>query len=86
MTTSDAPLGPRPAEVFTERTGVVDTFDDLAGVGTVIDDATGATWFLHCTRIADGSRTIDVGTPVLFAAVLGPTGPEAGDVAVRPPL
>lgn len=81
MTVPDASLGPEPAEVFTERTGVVGTFDDAAGEGTVIDDATGATWFLHCTRIADGSRTIEVGTSVTFSAKPGPTGFEATDVA-----
>lgn len=81
MTHPDAPLGPQPAEMFTERTGAVGFFDEDAGAGTVVDDVTGATWFLHCTRIADGSRTIEVGTPVRFAAVLGPTGPEAADVA-----
>lgn len=81
MTDPDLPLGPRPSEVFTERTGVVGTFDERVGAGTVVDDGTGATWYLHCTEIADGSRTIEAGTPVRFSAVLGPTGCEAADVA-----
>lgn len=70
------------AAVFATRTGVVTAFDDAAGTGSVVDDASGATWFLHCTRIADGSRTIAVGTPVRFRVEPGPVGVEA--VAVTP--
>lgn len=83
MTTPDAPLGPRPAEVFTERTGVVGAFDEAVGAGTIVDDVTGASWFLHCTQIADGSRTIEDAAPVRFTAVLGPTGFEASHVSSR---
>lgn len=77
-----APTGGRPAEAFTERTGVVATFDDLVGAGTLVDDATGAPWWFHCTRIADGTRTIAIGVPVTFCVEPGPTGLEA--VAVAP--
>lgn len=47
------------------RAGVVDTFDDHAGWGTIRDDD-GAEWFFHCTKIADGTRTITIGTRVNY--------------------
>ena len=71
-----------PAAVFGRHQGEVRTFDDHAGAGTVVDDG-GAAWSFHCTRIADGSRTIAVGAAVGFRVVPGPTGFEAVDVAPR---
>ena len=47
------------------RTGTVERFDDPAGYGTVVDGG-GRSWFFHCTQIADGTRTIAVGTEVTF--------------------
>jgi len=44
--------------------GTVATFDDPRGLGTI--DADGTSYPFHCTAIADGSRTIDVGTEVTF--------------------
>ena len=67
--------------VFDTRIGRVLTFDDQVGAGTVRGDDVGETWFFHCTRIADGSRTINVGAAVTFEVVPGPTGLEA--VAIR---
>ena len=46
-------------------TGVVATFDDAAGLGTIVADD-GTTFAFHCTAIADGSRTIAVDTRVEF--------------------
>ncbi len=67
-----------PAEVFTVRRGVVVAFDDHVGSGTVTDDRPGGrTWSFHCTRIADGSRTIEVGAAVAYLVEPGPTGLEA---------
>jgi cold shock CspA family protein len=54
--------------------GVVAAFDDDKGYGTVRDAATGAELFFHCTAIADGSRTIAIGTPVTFDVVPGRLG------------
>ena len=71
------------AAAFTNRTGVVDTFDDHAGHGTVRDATTDEVWPLHCTRIADGTRSIEVGVTVDFRVDLGPTGLEAVDVVRR---
>ena len=48
-------------------------FDQHAGFGTVRTDD-GAELFFHCTAIADGSRTIDVGVGVTFEVVPGHHG------------
>jgi cold shock CspA family protein len=54
-------------------TGVVESFDDHRGYGTIrADDGTDV--FFHCTRIADGSRTIDVGAAVTYDLVPGHHG------------
>lgn len=74
--------GAEPAEAFTVRTGVVTSFDDHVGAGNLADDATGRTWWFHCTRLADGSRTVALGVAVTFRVEPGPTGLEA--VAVAP--
>lgn len=48
-------------------TGEVTEFDDAAGIGRVRDDeGERAVRFFHCTEIADGSRTIAVGTKVTY--------------------
>ena len=62
------------------RTGVVTAFDDPVGIGTVTEDG-GDPYFFHCTAIADGSRSIEVGARVRFAVVPGRLGRwEATDV------
>jgi cold shock CspA family protein len=47
------------------RTGTVTAFDDPRGLGEVTADD-GTVLAFHCTAIADGSRTIEVGTAVRF--------------------
>ncbi len=48
-------------------TGEVIEFDDAAGIGRVRDDGEpGTDRFFHCTQIADGTRTIAVGTRVRY--------------------
>ena len=69
-----APGGGQPAEAFTERAGVVATFDDQVGAGTIVDDATGAPWRFHCTAVADGTRTIAEGTAVVVDVAPGLPG------------
>jgi cold shock CspA family protein len=65
-------------------TGTVEAFDDAAGFGTVRADD-GTAYFFHCTRIADGSRSIEAGVAVTFEVVAGHLGRwEAA--AVRPAL
>jgi CspA family cold shock protein len=46
-------------------TGTVTEFDDPRGLGTITAED-GTTYPFHCTQIADGSRTIEVGTAVRF--------------------
>ena len=53
--------------------GEVVEFDEDAGYGTV-RAASGDEHFFHCTAIADGSRTIDVGAAVDFVVVPGRLG------------
>ena len=48
-------------------------FDQHAGFGSVQTDD-GTELFFHCTAIADGSRTIEVGTAVTFDVVPGHHG------------
>jgi len=55
------------------RLGEVVAFDAECGLGTV-RDAGGAELPFHCTQIADGSRTIAAGTPVVFVVAPGPLG------------
>jgi cold shock CspA family protein len=43
----------------------VTAFDERAGFGAVTADD-GTEHFFHCTQIADGTRTIAVGTHVTF--------------------
>jgi len=63
-------------------TGRVVAFDEHAGLGLVRDDATGAEHPFHCTAIADGSRTIEAGSPVEFDLVAGGLGRwEAAQIA-----
>lgn len=55
------------------RTGSVTTFDDFRGLGTITDESGNEVHF-HCTGIADGSRTIEVGAAVRFDVVAGRLG------------
>ncbi len=62
-------------------TGQVETFDEHAGFGTVRADD-GRELFFHCTAIAGGGRTIEVGVAVSFEVVPGHHGRwEAAAVA-----
>jgi cold shock CspA family protein len=53
--------------------GHVAEFDEHKGYGTITADD-GTAYFFHCTRIADGTRTIDPGATVTFAVVPGHRG------------
>ncbi|MDQ1480325.1 MAG: cold shock protein, partial [Actinomycetota bacterium] len=61
-------------------TGTVTAFDEKRGLGEVTaEDATA--YPFHCTVIADGTRTIQVGASVEFEVVAGPLGRwEAGSI------
>jgi cold shock CspA family protein len=61
--------------------GTVSAFDDHRGLGEITADD-GVVYPFHCTVIADGTRTIAVGTAVEFAVVAGHLGRwEAAEVA-----
>jgi cold shock CspA family protein len=45
--------------------GSVTEFDESRGLGEVTDEA-GKVFTFHCVEIADGTRSISVGTPVWF--------------------
>jgi cold shock CspA family protein len=63
-------------------TGVVGTFDERAGWGTIVDDE-GFERFFHAVAVADGTRTIAVGSRVEFDVVPGLLGRWEAD-SVRP--
>ena len=48
-----------------DRAGVVEDFDAVVGLGLIRAGAD--TFAFHCTQIADGTRAIEVGTPVRFS-------------------
>ena len=56
-----------------EQTGTVTEFDAARGWGTVTGDD-GARAEFHCTQIADGSRSIAVGTTVRYRLEPGHLG------------
>ena len=51
-----------------ERTGVVSAFDEARGLGR-IDADDGTPFEFHCVEIADGTRSIAVGTAVRFGVL-----------------
>ncbi len=53
--------------------GTVTEFDDPRGLGVVTSED-GTTYPFHCTQIADGTRTIDVGAAVTFTVRPGHLG------------
>ena len=52
--------------------GVVSEFDEPRGLGSVTSE--GRTFLFHCTAISDGTRTIAVGTNVVFKVAPGHLG------------
>ena len=61
-------------------TGRVVQFDEQRGLGEV-ESTEGGRYLFHCTRIADGSRTIGLNAAVVFEVVPGPLGRwEAADI------
>ncbi len=60
--------------------GTVTSFDDPRGLGELTAED-GTVYPFHCTAIADGSRTIEVGAEVRFEMVPGRMGRwEAGRI------
>jgi cold shock CspA family protein len=68
------------------RSGVVDEFDDPRGLGTVLGDD-GRRYGFHCTAVADGSRSIEVGARITFVLAAGHLGRlEARDIVAMEPM
>ncbi len=53
--------------------GVVASFDDPRGIGVIRRDD-GTEYPFHCTAVANGSRSIAVGTIVQFSVAAGRLG------------
>lgn len=64
--------------------GTVASFDDHRGLGVVVD-RDGREWPFHCTAIAGGTRTIEVGVPVAFVKVAGNLGEMWADELTQLP-
>lgn len=63
--------------------GRVVAFDEHIGLGEI--EAEGRRYSFHCTRIADGTRTVEVGADVTFEIVPGHLGRwEASSVRQNP--
>lgn len=59
---------------MTARSGTVAEFDDKVGLGMVTSEDGDTRYPFHCTQIAGGTRTIEVGTAVTFVVVAGRGG------------
>lgn len=55
------------------RSGTVEAFDEARGLGTVLGSEGWLVPF-HCTAIADGTRSIEPGTEVVYVLVAGHAG------------
>lgn len=55
------------------KRGVVSEFDAYVGLGMLLGDD-GVAYPFHCTKIANGSRTIPVGITVEFDTMAGMLG------------
>ncbi len=53
--------------------GVVSEFDEPRGLG-VLEAQDGERFVFHCTALADGSRTVDAGSEVVFMTAPGHLG------------
>lgn len=73
-----------PWQTAAMGTGTVTEFDGHRGYGTV-RAADGRDLFFHCTAVADGSRSVPVGSRVTFTVRAGHLGRwEAADVEPLP--
>jgi cold shock CspA family protein len=54
--------------------GVVESFDEHRGYGRIRPLGEGDALFFHCTAIADGTRSVEVGQGVRFVAAPGHLG------------
>jgi cold shock CspA family protein len=74
-----------PATTMGTKTGTVTAFDEDRGLGEITAEG-GEVHHFHCTGIADGTRTIEVGTSVRFGIIPGRMGRwEAWEIEVAEP-
>ena len=59
-----------------QLSGIVTQFDEFIGLGE-ITDLKARVWPFHCVSIADGTRTIPVGTQVSFTPAFRVSRSEA---------
>jgi cold shock CspA family protein len=70
---------------FETGTGVVASFDEARGLGTIRADD-GVELPFHCTAIADGTRTIPEGQRVAFDVVPGLVGRWEASAVIPAPV
>lgn len=75
-------MAPLSSHVAGALEGTVIDFDASVGLGN-IEMADGTLIMFHCAEIADGSRSIEVGTPVTFEIMRKFSRDEARLVAPR---
>lgn len=63
-------------------TGLVEEFDAEVGLGSITADD-GRHYPFHCVEIADGTRTIDIGTTVEFDVLRKLGSYEAAHISPR---
>lgn len=73
---------PRSEDAPESMTGVVDSFDAHRGLGRIVCTS-GESLMFHCVEIADGTRSIEIGTPVEFERRMKFSRPEAFSVRSR---
>lgn len=62
-----------PSSMIAPQVGKVVAYDTAAGYGTIRGED-GREWWFHCTALADGSRSIDVGESGVFSVSPGRAG------------
>jgi hypothetical protein len=96
VATTDARSGPGPRGASARpvgvaaladgpRSGHVTAFDDRRGLG-IVETSVGERLPFHCVALLDGTRKVEVGTPVRCAVAAGVLGRwEAADIATDVP-
>ncbi len=72
-TDADSPISASRLRPVTETTGTVTDWQDAEGYGE-ITATDGASYFFHCTALADGTRQTELGATYSFTPVPGRLG------------
>lgn len=65
-----APAAAKAGRLSSSRRGTVVAFSSERGAGFV-EEEEGGRWPFHCAELADGSRSVPVGAPVVFTLKAG---------------